>query len=484
MAHGLTRRLGGVAVAQALLAAGAVATDVVLGWALDRHVNGLLQAALIVLRVALVAGALGVPTSLYFLFPRTPPEDRRRLFVQSFLVLALTGAVLGGAVWAGASGLVRLLGQPPDSLPFFRVAGLAVALSLPGLLAEPLLVVLERPWAAAFNAAAGTGAQIGALLLLLHSGASPELLLIAPAVSSLVRIIVPLSMIAHLRRPPGGMGITPWRKLLSSQAAVALPVALTAAIDACSAYADRAVVARLFSPVELALYRYGAQEVPFVALLAGAFTPVLLPQISAFLHEERRTEALMVWHWAATRTAALLFGIFWALLWIAPDFLTLLYSPRYREAELYFRIYLLLLPVRVVAFMPMLYALKRGGAAAGVAAGEAVLSVALALALTRQIGLAGAAWSVVIATALQAAVYLAVIRSGLQCPWKEVLPWRTLLRDLWISCAFFAPLALFGRIVFLPAPATVVLSLIWGGVYVMLRVIPRLRERQGISGSR
>lgn len=473
----LTRRAGGVAVAQAALAAGAVATDMLLAWMLDRSTNGLLQSAFIVTRVAVLAGALGVPTSLYFLFPRAEEGERGRLIRQSFAILAAVGAVLGTLIWAGAPWMVGWLGQPDTVTGLLRAGSLAVAFGLPALLAEPILIVSGRPWLASANAAVGALLQVALIASALALWKRPEGVFPALALTSALRLGLPLIFVWRQQRiASAARPAVPWRRAIATQMAVAFPIGLTAAIDAVSSYLDRAVVARHFSPAELALYRYGAQEVPLIGLVIGALTPVLLPRFSVLLQEEKPGEVLELWKRAAAKTAVVLFGIFWALLWVAPEFLAVLYSPLYRDAALYFRVYLILLPLRVVACMPMLYALGRGRFVALVAGGEVLLNLVLALLLIRFAGAgpAGAAWATVLATAVQALIYLTAIRQGLGCRWSVLLPWGNLSRSLLRAGLFFLPLG-FLKAVPVPDSLMVGAALFWGGVYLYAIALPRLR---------
>ncbi len=463
-----------MAAAQAALTAGAVATDAVLGWTLSRETNGQLQPALIVVRAAVAAGALGIPTSLYFLYPRTGAGERSALVGQSFLILVLSGLAAACAVALGAGAVAELLNQPPEVAALLRAGAVAVAFGLPALLAEPVLIVQERAWLAAGNATLGAVVQTGAVAWALIEWRRPEAVFYALAAASAARLALPAAYTVFVSSGRFGVPALIRRSSLRIQLAVALPVGATAAIDAASTYADRAVVARLFDSAELALYRYGAQEAPFLALVLGALTPVLLPEFSAMLQGGRRQDALQLWRRASLKTAVVAFGAFWALMWVAPQFLSVLYSPQYGDAARFFRIYLLLLPLRVVAYMPMLYALGRGRFVVGVAAGEVAFSVLISVVFARQFGLAGAAWGPVLATVAQAAIYLGMIRSGLGARWREVLPWGGLLRDFAAAGLFFSPLVAMGAADLQP-PVAVAGAIAWGGVYLAWYALPRLR---------
>ena len=161
---------------------------------------------------------------------------------------------------------------------------------------------------------------------------------------------------------------------------------------------------------------------------------------------------------------------------MAPDFLAALYSERYRDSAVFFRIYLCMLPLRVVAYMPTLNALNRNRQVLTGAAGELALNVALALWLMHpdRLGMAGAAWAMVIATWVQVAYYLACIRGGFGVAWRDLLPWRGLAADLAFAAVCFLPLGFVAGGA-RPWPALGLAALLYA-VYAVVRIIPRLRS--------
>jgi O-antigen/teichoic acid export membrane protein len=214
----------------------------------------------------------------------------------------------------------------------------------------------------------------------------------------------------------------------------------------------------------------------------GALTPVLLPLFSELLKTGDSSGVLEVWHRATRKGAVVLFGLFFFFVWLAPEFLVAVYSNKYRDSSLYLRIYLLLLPVRVIAFMPLLFALGRRNYVMVGSAIEVVLNLTVSLILIRGtgLGMAGAAVGTVAATIWQAWFYLGGIRRGLGVGWRNVLPWSGLARDFVHAAMFFLPLALlkiqYVRV--MPEWMRFAFGSALYAVFVWYVILPRLRARK------
>jgi Na+-driven multidrug efflux pump len=153
-----------------------------------------------------------------------------------------------------------------------------------------------------------------------------------------------------------------------------------------------------------------------------------------------------------------------------------LYSERYRESALYFRIYLTLLPLRIIAFMPMLFALGRTRWVLAGAVGEIGfnLGLSLILMLRTPLGMAGPAIGTVLATLLQMLFYLEGIRRGLNVEWRNVLPWQALVTDFVRAGAWLLPLALLPISGFSPLLALLIGGFLYA-TYLLVVALPNLR---------
>jgi O-antigen/teichoic acid export membrane protein len=478
----LTRKVGAVAVGRLGTSLAAVGTNILLAWLLtSKAENGLAQKVFIVAQIAVLAGAFGIQTSLYYFLPRLPDARRRGFILQSTALMAAIGLGLAAVVWVGAPTLAYWMrgtpGEPATDLTrltqLLRFGALTIALGIPAMVADPVFIALDRAWFAAGNTLAGMALQLGLIAVALGTGMPLQWIFIAIAASAAIRLTASLAFtfFGVPRSTPGG---EKQGALLLQQLTYVLPVGMTSLVDTISSWLDRTLISHYFDAAQLATYTYGAVEIPFISIVIGSVAPVLLSRFSSDLKEGNYRAVLEIWHRATSKGAVILFGLFFMFLWIAPEFIAAVYSSKYRDSALYFRIYLALLPVRIVAFMPILYAMGRNTYVLVGTAIEVLLNLALSIILIHQIGMAGAAVGTVLSTLWQAWFYLSGIRLGMRTTWRSLLPWPELLRDFVKAAAFFLPLALL-KVLDLPDTVDVVAAGLAYALYAWYRVLPRLR---------
>ena len=153
----LTRKVGAVAVGRLGATLAAVGTNVLLAWLLaSKTENGLAQKVFIVTQIAILSGAFGIQTSLYYFLPRLADDRRRRFIFRSVLLMAAVGLLLSFVVWASAPVLAHWMrGTPGDGnagtdiarlTQLMRFGALTVAIGIPAMVADPVFIALDRAW--------------------------------------------------------------------------------------------------------------------------------------------------------------------------------------------------------------------------------------------------------------------------------------------------------------------------------------------------
>lgn len=464
----LTRKVGAAAVSRLATVAAWVGTNVLLAWMLDKHQNGILQKSLIVVQMALFAGVLGTQECFRLILQRLDRISRRNFVVSLFLMAGfLAAGVAAGAPW------FALLMSEPDLRALLWPGALVVLGVLPVAVIEPFLVAGNRAKIVAVMSIGAAVLQLTlvAAVLALHKPAQYVLYAIAAAGFLKLLLGVPV------RKPlPVATSETELGLRLPRQFAYLLPIGLVSTTDMISNWLDRALVSVFYSSSDLATYTYGATQVPFLWMVIGLAAPVLLPQCFALPKDGNLVGVLDLWHRGIRRAAIVLLSSFFVFLWIAPEFLTMLYSGKYSDSAPYFRICLALLPVRIVAFMPMLLALGRSSYVIAGTVAEVVLNLAASLFLMQytRLGMAGPAWGTVLGAVWQAWFFLRAIRESLGVTWSAVLPWRDLARDCYKCGSFFLLLAV-PKLLHVPSVAMVAMSGLLYAIFVWYHVLPCLR---------
>jgi PST family polysaccharide transporter len=297
--------------------AGQLVVGVVLARLLAPEDFGLFAVALVAFAVVVNISELGVTVVLV----RTPGDIRA--LVPTVLTLALaSGAVLGTAVFAGASWFAALM-EAPDAAPVLRLLAIAVvvagASAVPGALLQRDFRQDLRMRADMTSFVVSTALTIGLVL-----GGFGALGLAWGRLAGAVAALVALLLMTPPSRP--GWDRQQVRGLLLS----GLPLAGASLLAFALLNADYVVVSKELGTVALGLYvlAFNLSSWP-VAALASAVRGVALPAL-AELTGAARGAAFVQWsRWLAT--ASLPVCVLLAVL--ADDVVTVVYGARWQAAS-------------------------------------------------------------------------------------------------------------------------------------------------------
>jgi len=472
----LTQRVGIVALGRLSVTAAALATNMILSRTLQKGEYGKLQEVFVHIQIAINIAAAGIQTSLYNFLPRLGKAKQKTFITQSIFFVACVAGTFAVGCYVGAEAIAHWLHEP-DAASLIRFGAGALFVSALATIADPLFIVAGRADLSALAACLTAIVHVVLVGVFVRSSDTLSLFFLIFAAGQALRLLWSLGLTLARLGTPHWLTFSP--SLARQQLAFLFPVALVAVLDTVSSYLDRVLVARFFDAASMATYVNGAVELPFLGILMGAVTPVLLPHLAKLLSEGKLDDVHRVWTRAVRKGAVILFGLFWLFLWISEEFIVLLFSERYRESALFFRIYLCLLPFRAIAFQPLLFALGRPGTVFVGAAADVLLNLVLSIVLIRNtsLGMAGAAWGTVIATMCQCAYYLIVIRQEMKCAWRGLLPWSALASDMLVAGAWMAPVA-FAKLAGFGAIPLFLFALLLGGSYIGFVVYPTLKDHR------
>jgi O-antigen/teichoic acid export membrane protein len=252
-------------------------------------------------------------------------------------------------------------------------------------------------------------------------------------------LTTPAALYLMIKACPGPTRF-PSRAGLLRQLHFSVPLGLAGMVGTTSLQMGHMLVAASLPPSAFASYSVGATEVPFIGMVTGAITSVLLVDY-ARLYQAGDTAALIaLLHRAMSKSAAILLPVMTLLLIIAPDLMECMFGSRYRDSASYFRVLLLLLPVRTITFGAVLQAM---GLSRHVLC-SALLGLASVTCLCyltiREFGAIGAAWATVLSTYGIVVPYLMwVLKHYLYVSCAAMFPWRRIARLALMSCVVGLP---------------------------------------------
>jgi O-antigen/teichoic acid export membrane protein len=305
---------------------------------------------------------LGIGKAVYWFLPRV---SRPRAFLMRTLLLCV-GA---GGLCAASLPVVDRRGV----LPLVTAAILAVAFS--DRLLEPVLVSLGRTRRlAALQAAFGAVILVAILIPVGLRRPLPDVLLgLLACYAAQAAVLV----VVCLRAPRTADG----RPLptLREHAAYALPVGLGGGLAQVAQHLDKLVAWFGITLAGYAVYQRGAMEVPLFSSIAFLALSAITPDLVRRHAEGDRAAYQSLFREASRLIAAASLPFFVFFLFTARDFIVLLYGEPYAGSAVVFRLYLGLIPLRVVWSQTLLE--TSGHARAALLCGALLLAIHLPLSL-------------------------------------------------------------------------------------------------------
>lgn len=450
-----------------------IGIPVVLVRVLDQETFGAYKQIGLLATSALVVLNLGLPPSLYYFVPRLP--ERSQVFiVQTAIVFASISAVAGLAFVLGDAMLARAFG--PQVAQYSLWLGIIVALSITALL--DIVMVVDKRVRLAAACSAVLDATHG-LLLIATALITRDLhwILAAASLSLAFRVVVLVLYIRWRGRVTPAMFGT---NVLSEQLRYAFPYYGAALIALAGEQFHAFYVAGKYDAAQFALYAVGTLQLPMIGHLMHSIGETIVLDGSKNYASGNVQEMRRVWRRATYVLALVLLPLFFVLEMFGRDLIEIFFGVAYSASADVFRIFIITLPLSILLGSTLLRAtgdLKQmiiaNAIALMVTAGSLVLMV-------DWLGIAAAAWSVVLGNVALTAIVTGRILKRLQVTLCEYLEWRDM---------FFVAVAAFGSAMigyyatlFLPQWMRVVIGPgVAGIVYLsaisLLRLVPEAERK-------
>ena len=374
---------------------------------------------------------LGLPQAPYYFLP-TEHRRPRAVLLENVLLLAGMGLVFSVFLLAGGGKILAMRFNNPGLERTLILFAPYPLLIMPAMGLAACLMARGQTKAVAiynvFSRLVTGGLIIGAVLLWRSAPGA----IIANVAAAGVVLLPALWLMMRATR--GGQTSLPKASGMWEQTKFAVPLGLAAALAMLSASLDKVVVASMCSTADFAIYANGAMEIPLIGVVTGSITAVLLPDIRRLYLEGRKSEALELWKRGAAKSALIILPLMCFLFCMAPDVMTVLYSPKYAASALPFRLYLLLLPIRVVTWGAMFMAAGKTQLILYRAALELGLNLVLSILFVRLLGYIGAAVAGILTIYFWSVPYnMHTIGRQYGAKFAAVLPARKLLQIIAVS---------------------------------------------------
>ncbi len=450
---------------QALVSLGGVVLAAVLARLFSKTDYATYQQTLLSYRVIAPLLALGLPNALYYFIPRERTNARSILSGNLLLLIAM-GGLFAVAMWCGGNTLLARRFHNPAISALLLIYSPYAILALPGSAASTSLLSCGR---------AGTAAIFSVVTRALVLICVISFVLMRPTPGAAISGTVIAELLVFLMALPLMYGTAPggsWRPQIVNmwdQMRFAVPLGVATMIGVLSRSVDKVVVSSMCSTEQFAVYVNGAIDIPLLGILTGSVTSVLMPEIVELYSKGDYQKALMLWQRAAVKCSIILLPAMCFLFVMAPEVMRLLFSAEYTASATPFRMYLLLVPIRIVAWGPMLMAAGKSSWILSRTAISLAVNLVLSIVLVRYLGYIGAIVGSICELYLWAIPFYAVAISKLYgCPIRRVLPLGTLSLVLLLS---LAACLVFLALPYLHLGGDLVTVVAFGALYACLYIV-------------
>lgn len=346
MAQSRTIKAGILASGGAASAVVGLIIAAVLARVLDKSDYATYRQTLLAYNLAAPILSLGLPSALYYFMP--DEESRARgVLLENLVLLGIAGLALSLFLALGGNGLLAHHFRNPELEKTLLVFSPYPILMLPASATAACLMVKDKTLWVAFHT---LGTRIVTLILVFAAillNPTPFMAVVGLVVAAVITFA---SGIALMMRSVSGSISAISLAGMKKQLAYSVPLGVGVMIGTLNINLDKLLVSIFTTPDNFAVYVNGAMEIPFIGVITGSATAVLLPEMRRLFKEGNAGEALALWKRAGIKSGSIIIPMMGLLLILAPDLMALLYSEKYRSSADVFRIYLLLLPIRIVIF--------------------------------------------------------------------------------------------------------------------------------------
>lgn len=332
---------------------------------------------------------LGGRQGLYYFLPVEKTRKQGRI-MDALVLFLITGGVYSLVILLGGNHLIsQFFNNPRLSDLCLWLIPMAL-LAFPSTIQEPSLVSHGEVRLSAFVSSFRQLLIGASSIAVLYFFASPELQLISyVSVSSLSGIVIVFLVIRRFGRlrdlqPPTYSGI---KELLL----FSVPIGASLMVGVINLHLDKLLVGSMFEADRFAEYVLGSMEIPFISIITGSVSAVMIADIRRYAESGKLDMALDLFRMAGVASARLLFPITALLFVVGEALMVSLYGEKYAVSAMPFRVYLFLVPIRIVLFSALMVSLGEGKKIFRGAVWALVSNVILSLIFLKLYGTVGAA---------------------------------------------------------------------------------------------
>lgn len=262
------------------------------------------------------------------------------------------------------------------------------------------------------------------------------------------------------------------KTLLKNIFAFSIPIGLAGAVGTINIELDKLMISWFFDLEKVAIYSNAGRELP-ITIIAVSLTSVLLPELVRYFKNGQVDIALSKWRTATILSMIIMSLFVFGIMAFAPDVIKILYSEKYLPGTDVFRVYTILLLLRITYFGIVLNATGNTKYILFSAIFSLIMNIILNFLFYWWFGFVGPAIATLISQLIMNSAQLIITSKIINRPINSLFPFKEVAIILCISLVFFVFFFFIKK--WLPLDKyvgsiweSVILGVIWSLTYLML----------------
>ena len=363
---------------------------------------------------------LGIPQSLLYFLPKSKTaEDQKRIISRTLNIVSLLALIFAIAIFA-LKGFIAVKFNNPSLRPLLLIYAIYPLFIFITQLFSSIMLGLKRPLQAAKFTLFAVFTDFVLILGVAYFTRNLELIVWAVIASAFLQWLYARIMLWKFNSPVSSSLFEGFRE----QLAYSIPLGLSSIIGILGVQLDKFMISGFFGPEQFAIFSIGAMELPLIGILANSVNSILLPHLSS------GDPKLMgeLYSGAVRKNALIVFPLAALFYMFAEPIIVFLYGSIYAESAIYFKIYLLILPLRVATYGIIFQAYGKTKVIMLNALFMLTMNVVMNFIFIKAMGMKGAAYATVLVTWLSVALYLVMMKSILRLRLRDYFPMGKVIR--------------------------------------------------------
>lgn len=365
---------------------------------------------------------LGLPQSMQYFLPKTHDlKERIRLITRTLNVVSLLGVICAAIIYLARHQIARTFNNPELSqlLPIYSIYPIFIFVTQ---IYSSIMLGLKAPMKSASFLIFAVICDLVIVLGIAVMSRNLNLIVWGVVLSAFLQWLYALWCLRSLNNAWALSNFEGFKE----QLAYTIPLGLSLLVGVMSVQLDKLMISGFFTPAQFAIFSLGAMELPLIGILINSVNAILLPNLSAL----DKSSMSDIYSASVRKNAIFVFPLAVVFFLFAEEFITFIYGPFYLESAVFFRIYLLLLPLRVATYGIIFQARGKTRLIMLDAIIMLGLNIVLNYLLIQAWGMQGAAWATVIVSWLILLVYLWQIKYSLKMQLRRLFPVPSMLLNL------------------------------------------------------